>query len=202
MTHPRLILASASPRRAQLLAQIGAEFEVCAQDIDESQHSGESPASYVQRMADEKAAAAWASLSDSGGRVVIASDTTVVCAGQVLGKPVDEKDGSTMLQLLAGREHEVMTAVTISDGSKQLRDLTISQVVFRDIGEDEARAYWQTGEPQGKAGGYAIQGLGAVFVAGLRGSYSAVMGLPLFETARLLAEFNVPVWCSVAGEIS
>lgn len=199
MAIPRLILASASPRRQDLLVQIGVPFDVLAQDIDETPLPDEIPEIYVQRMATEKAAAA---LTAAPAAVVLAADTTVVCDGLVLGKPVDEADAVAMLQRLSDRQHQVLTAVTIADGSRSRQALSRSEVTFRAISETEARAYWQTGEPRGKAGAYAIQGMGAVFVAGLQGSYSGVMGLPLFETAALLAEFGQPVWLPEANQES
>ena len=214
MAIPRLILASASPRRQDLLVQIGVPFDVLAQDIDETPLPDEIPEIYVQRMATEKAAAA---LTAAPAAVVLAADTTVVCDDRVLGKPVDEADAVAMLQLLSDRQHQVLTAVTIADGSRtdgsrtdrsrtdgsrSRQALSRSTVKFRAISEGEAKAYWQTGEPRGKAGAYAIQGMGAVFVAGLQGSYSGVMGLPLFETAALLAEFGQPVWLPDANQES
>ncbi len=211
MTSARLLLASASPRRAELLRQIGVSFEVVAQDIDETPGKAEQAVDYVQRMAAEKAGAALASLAleeEAGGvqqhkTVVLASDTTVVCAGQVLGKPADEDEAVAMLLALAGREHEVMTAVCVGTAGRRESRLSISRVTFREIAEDEARTYWHTGEPSGKAGAYAIQGMGAIFVASITGSYSGVMGLPLFETANLLAAFGIPVWSmSAFGESS
>lgn len=194
MTSPRVILASASPRRQALLRQIGVACQVCPQDIDETRRPDEAPKVYVRRMADEKAEAALGSGADTESAVIVASDTSVVCEGAVLGKPETEAEAVSMLQLLAGREHQVLTAVTVADASHRAQALSESKVLFREIPDAEARRYWQSGEPLGKAGGYAIQGLGAVFVKTLVGSYSGVMGLPLFETARLLAEFGVTCW--------
>ncbi|GAB5498953.1 MAG: nucleoside triphosphate pyrophosphatase [Pseudohongiellaceae bacterium] len=191
MAIPRLILASASPRRQDLLVQIGVQFDVRAQDIDETPHPDEAPETYVQRMAAGKAAVALAAFPEA---VILAADTTVVCDDLVLGKPVDEADAVAMLSRLSGREHQVLTAVCVSDRRQSQQALSRSTVNFRSITSDEARRYWHSGEPRGKAGAYAIQGLGAVFVAGLQGSYSGVMGLPLFETAELLAKFKLPVW--------
>lgn len=191
MAVPRLILASASPRRQDLLVQIGVQFEVRAQDIDESPLPDEAPETYVQRMAAEKAAAALTAFPEA---LILAADTTVVCDDLVLGKPLNEADAVAMLNRLSGREHQVLTAVCVSDRRQSHQALSRSAVSFRSISSDEARRYWHTGEPRGKAGAYAIQGMGAVFVAGLRGSYSGVMGLPLFETAALLAKFKQPVW--------
>lgn len=193
MTSPQLILASASPRRSQLLTQIGVQHSVLAQDIDESLRPGETPRHYVQRMAREKAATALAGSADVGKRLVLAADTSVVCADRVLGKPVDEEEAVEMLLSLSSRQHEVLTAVTVADSHRQEHALSISLVQFRAIAESEARAYWRTGEPRDKAGSYAIQGIGAIFVQSINGSYSGVMGLPLYESAQLLASFGVPV---------
>ena len=185
-----LILASASPRRRQLLEQLGLVFIVAEQNMDESRRAGESAHDYVLRMASEKAGAGLATCAD--GAIVIGADTSVVCDGDVLGKPEDAADGWRMLQRLSGREHEVMSAVTVAQGARQQSRLSTSRVTFRPISAVEAQAYWETGEPSGKAGGYAIQGLGAIFIQHLQGSYSGVMGLPLFETAALLQEFGIP----------
>lgn len=179
--------------------QIGVPFEVHAQDIDETPFTGEIPEIYVQRMAAEKAAAALAAFPSA---VVLAADTTVVCDGLVLGKPADEADAAAMLSRLSGRQHQVFTAVTVADGAQSRQALSCSEVTFRQISATEAARYWRSGEPRGKAGAYAIQGKGAVFVAGLQGSYSGVMGLPLFETAALLTEFGQPVWQPTDSEES
>lgn len=200
MTTSRLILASASPRRSQLLRQIGVEFLVNAQDIDETPREREAPDDYVQRMADEKAAAALGAPDRQSTDTVIASDTSVVSGDKILGKPASEDEAVEMLLSLSDREHEVMTAVTVANSERQEHRLSVSRVRFRAIGEAEARSYWRTGEPQGKAGAYAIQGLGAIFVCSIEGSYSGVMGLPLYETAQLLAAFEIPVGKSMTGK--
>lgn len=184
-----LILASASPRRRQLLEQLGLAFVIAEQDIDESRRSGEPALDYVQRMAREKAASAL--ISQKSDAIVIAADTSVICDDEVLGKPVDERDALRMLRQLSGREHTVLSAVVVARGGEQHATVSASIVRFRQISDGEAAAYWRTGEPLGKAGGYAIQGYGAVFVQQLQGSYSGVMGLPLFETAALLQEFGI-----------
>lgn len=189
-----IILASASPRRQELLSQIAVEFTVRAQDIDESVKDGESAHDYVVRMAVEKAESALKELGENPelqASIVLAADTSVVCDGDVLGKPADETEALAMLKRLSGREHRVLSAVTVASRSQQRTMLSESRVRFREIGEDEAVQYYRSGEPEGKAGAYAIQGLGAVFVEQLLGSYSGVMGLPLYETAQLLAEFDV-----------
>ena len=191
-----IILASASARRQELLSQIGVRFTVRSQDIDESIRSGELANDYVTRMAQEKAGSALNALrvsEDSSDAVVLAADTSVVCDADVLGKPANEADAVGMLRLLSGREHRVLSAVTLATQVKQRTVLSESRVRFREINIDEAQQYYRSGEPMGKAGAYAIQGYAAVFVEQLIGSYSGVMGLPLFETAQLLAEFSVPV---------
>lgn len=189
-------LASASPRRGQLLLQIGVYFQVLGVSVDESVVAGEDPAGYVSRLAGAKAAAGLARSAASGSseRPVLAADTAVVIGGEILGKPADRADALRMLRLLSGRTHEVLTCVALAAGGRTSISVSQSEVTFRDITAAEAAAYWATGEPVDKAGGYAIQGLGAVFVAQLRGSFSGVMGLPLFETARLLQAAGVPRW--------
>jgi septum formation protein len=191
-----IILASASARRQELLSQIGVRFTVRSQDIDESIRSGELANDYVTRMAQEKAGSALNALrvsENSSDAVVLAADTSVVCDADVLGKPANEADAVAMLRLLSGREHRVLSAVTLATQVNQRTVLSESRVRFREISIDEAQQYYRSGEPMGKAGAYAIQGYAAVFVEQLIGSYSGVMGLPLFETAQLLAEFSVPV---------
>ena len=191
-----IILASASSRRQELLTQIGVRFTVRSQYIDESIRIGELANDYVSRMAQEKANSALSALcvtKDSSDTLVLAADTSVVCDATVLGKPLDEADAVDMLRRLSGREHRVLSAVTLSTQDKQRTVLSESRVRFREISIEEAQQYYRSGEPLGKAGAYAIQGYAAVFVEQLVGSYSGVMGLPLFETAQLLAEFSVPM---------
>lgn len=182
-----LVLASASPRRRELLAQIGVPHAVLAVDMDESPLPGESPAALASRLARSKAVAGRA--RDGGARAVLGADTVVVLDQQIFGKPHDEADARRMLQALSGRTHRVLTAVALAlpglDGPV-LGQLSETEVQMRAIGADESRAYWASGEPAGKAGAYAIQGRGAVFIRHIRGSYSGVMGLPLYETAQLL----------------
>jgi septum formation protein len=190
-SQPRLYLASASPRRRDLLAQVGLAAEPLVQDIDESQHAGEAPEAYVTRLARQKAQAA---LRDPRRRLplpVVAADTTVVCAGEVLGKPATLDEARRMLRLLSGRTHQVLTAVAVAHGSECEVALVVTQVRFRELGAAEIDAYWATGEPRDKAGAYGIQGLAAMFVSRIEGSYSGVMGLPLFETLQLLRKFAV-----------
>lgn len=188
---PRLVLASGSPRRAELLQQIGVRFDTLVVDVDESVREGETPQTYVERLALEKARAG---LALRAGAVVLGSDTTVVCDGAILGKPADQGDAVAMLQRLSGRSHRVMTAVALVDDSQALSRVVTTQVYFRTLTLAECERYWHTGEPRDKAGAYGIQGLGAVFVEGIEGSYSSVVGLPLAETALLLERMGIPIW--------
>ena len=189
-----LYLASGSPRRRELLTQIGVPFSAISADIDETPLPQESPAAYVERLARGKAAAGRDVVLSDAPFCVLGADTAVVLDGNILGKPVDEADACAMLKMLSGCEHEVLTAIALLDGERCESRVVRSVVRFRPISSDEAAAYWASGEPRDKAGGYGIQGLGAVFVAGLNGSYSAVVGLPLCETAELLGHFGIPCW--------
>jgi len=192
-----LYLASGSPRRRELLTQIGVPFTAISADIDETPLLDESPAAYVERLARGKAEAGRALITSSESQApacVLGADTAVVLDGQILGKPVDEADALSMLMALSDREHEVLTAITVLDGQRCESRVVRSLVRLRSINREEAAAYWASGEPRDKAGGYAIQGLAAVFVAGLNGSYSAVVGLPVCETAELLGRFGIPCW--------
>jgi septum formation protein len=187
-------LASGSPRRRELLQQIGVSFRVLGAAVDEAVLPGESPAVYVARLAAAKAGCGWESRRDAAEVPVLAADTAVVLDGKILGKPVDRRDAEGMLRQLSGRTHEVLTAVALRTASGLQAALSRSEVTFRAISAGEAQAYWDSGEPRDKAGAYAIQGRAAVFVAALRGSFSGVMGLPLFETAALLSAAGVPHW--------
>lgn len=189
-----LYLASGSPRRRELLAQIGVPFTLVGASIDETPLENESAASYVERLARGKAAAGHAMLADRADACVLGADTAVILDGRILGKPVDQADALAMLMALSGREHEVLTAIALLDDQRCETRLVSSRVRFRNISKEEATVYWHSGEPRDKAGGYAIQGLAAVFVAGLNGSYSAVVGLPVCETADLLSQFGIPCW--------
>ncbi len=189
----QLYLASNSPRRRELLTQIGVTYRVLAVEVDESARPGEDNAVLVQRLALAKARAGLEQLDVTAHRPVLGADTLVVCGERVMGKPHERSAGLAMLAALSGREHEVLSAVAMIDENQERVVLNRSRVLFRDIAPAEAEAYWNCGEPVDKAGGYAIQGRGAVFVAGLTGSYSGVMGLPLFETAQLLREFGIEV---------
>ncbi len=187
----QIYLASRSPRRQELLAQIGVAFELVAAEVDETWEDGESPAAYVKRLALAKAAAGVAALDGRPAHPVLAADTDVVVDGRVLGKPAGLAECASMLAALSGRVHEVFSAVAVSDGARSVSAVNISRVHMRKIEVAEIEAYWATGEPADKAGAYAIQGRGAMFVRHLEGSYSGVMGLPLFETAALLGEFGL-----------
>jgi len=186
---PFVYLASASPRRRELLAQIGVACEILPAEVDEAPLPGESPADLVCRLAVAKARAGLQAVRTRPAPVV-AADTAVALAGEIFGKPLDAADARRMLGRLGGRTHQVWTAVAVADDDRERVELCCSEVSFRPLEAEEIRAYVQTGEPLDKAGAYAIQGRGAVFIAGLKGSYSGVMGLPLFETARLLALFG------------
>ena len=190
----QIFLASTSPRRQELLEQIGVSFSLIHVEVSERQKPGETPEQFVCRMAMEKAQTGWAELQPPAVRPVLGADTVVVIDGEALGKPVDQQHGMAMLQRLSGRAHDVLTAVAIcvSDGDSGLRQrLSRTRVRMRNISETESRVYWETGEPLDKAGGYAIQGRAAMFVAEIQGSYTGVVGLPLFETAELLAGCGV-----------
>jgi septum formation protein len=184
---PMIYLASQSPRRAELLRQIGVAFQSRPADIDETPLSGESPEDFVRRMSTEKAAAIHRQHPD---RVVLGSDTAVVLDGHILGKPAGAEQAMQMLLALSGRSHRVLTGVALAHRRTDYA-LSESLVQFRTLSREEAQRYWASGEPVDKAGGYAIQGLGAVFIERIEGSYSGIMGLPLFETARLLRAAGV-----------
>jgi septum formation protein len=183
---PHIVLASASPRRRELLDQLGVTHDVLPVDVDESVHPGESPSLLAQRLALAKAVEGRRRVG--GVSPVLGSDTVVAIGDEVFGKPQDRDDAMRMLAALGGREHQVLTAVAVApaNAGTPLQALSVTTVRMRPIGADEAAAYWDSGEPAGKAGGYAIQGRGARFIEHIAGSYSGVMGLPLYETARLL----------------
>ena len=186
MSQDFVYLASGSPRRRELLQQIGVSFRVVGMAVDEAVLPDEAPLAYVTRLAEAKAVAGWEGSRDFAHAPVLAADTAVVLDGKILGKPADGQDAEGMLRLLSGRTHEVLTAIALRTANGLQSRISRSEVTFRRIAAAEARAYWETGEPSDKAGAYAIQGRGAIFIADLRGSYSGVMGLPLFETAELL----------------
>ena len=191
-----ICLASASPRRGELLRQIGVSYVVQPADLDEDERSGESPAEYVERLARAKAEWVWQARQQSRLEPlpVLGSDTTVTVNGLVLGKPRDEAALLNTFAQLSGREHEVLSAVALVTASGIHARLSRTRVRFRVVTSDEVRTYWATGEPRDKAGGYAIQGYGAVFIESIAGSYSGVMGLPLAETAELLVAARVQLW--------
>lgn len=189
---PQLFLASKSPRRRELLAQIGVAFDVIQVDVAEVLQDGEQPREYVKRLAQNKAEAGVYSAPKEA--VILGADTVVCLQNKVLEKPVDQAHGVNMLMQLSNNQHSVFTAVALANADRSEVVVCESKVRFRHISEQEALAYWHTGEPRDKAGGYGIQGMGAVFVQQLSGSYSNVVGLPLFETSTLLAQFSIPIW--------
>lgn len=192
MISVNLVLASGSPRRRQLLASIGLACEVAPVDIDETPRDGEAPVDYACRLATEKLAAALE--RHAPDRLVLAADTVVALDETILGKPADAGDAARMLQRLAGRTHQVHTAVAAGRGGQAAFRLSSSAVTFRNLRDGEIEAYVASGEPLDKAGAYGIQGRAAIFVTHLSGSYSGVVGLPLCETADLLHSFAVAVW--------
>ncbi len=185
----QILLASVSPRRRELLTQLGVCFEPVAVSVEETPKAGESAETYVERVASDKSLAG---LQASAGRLpVLAADTEVVLDGEVLGKPRDLNHAISLLLRLSGRTHRVLSSVSLRRGTQHWTASSESCVCLRTLDRREIEAYWATGEPRDKAGGYAIQGRGAVFVSHLVGSYSGVMGLPLFETAQLLAHVGI-----------
>nr|WP_299240342.1 Maf family protein [uncultured Halomonas sp.] len=185
-----LRLASASPRRRELLASIGLTAEIAPVNIDETPYPDEPPVEYVLRLARAKARAGAVDTQ----LPTLGSDTAVVLDGRILGKPIDQAHARQMLEALSGRRHQVMTAVAVSGGQGLLSLCVTTQVTLRAITSREIEAYWATGEPIDKAGGYAIQGRAAIFVEHLEGSYSAVVGLPLYETSLLLQRQGISCW--------
>jgi septum formation protein len=181
---PQLILASASPRRSELLKQIGIRHEICSVHIDETPLSAEAPLAYVKRLAAEKSAACLNRFSPA--LPILSADTTVVCDGLIMGKPENMQQAIAMLGKLSGRTHQVFTAISLL-GEQHWQAVSISEVTFRPVTQAEMIAYWNTGEPGDKAGSYAIQGKASIFIEKINGSFSGVMGLPLYETAQLLA---------------
>lgn len=195
---PPLILASASPRRSALLQQLGVPHEVAAADVDERRLPGEAVEECVLRLARAKAQVARERLAAAGRlaaqTVVLGADTAVVLGDEMLGKPHERGPALAMLRRLSGREHRVLTGVAVWSEAGCEVALSDSTVRFRALTDAECERYWRSGEPRDKAGAYAIQGLAAAFIAGLSGSYSGVMGLPLFETAELLQRAGVAIW--------
>ncbi|HNP35170.1 MAG TPA: Maf family protein [Woeseiaceae bacterium] len=192
-----LVLASASPRRRAILDALGVRYSVQPADIDERHLPGENASDMVLRLACDKAMMV-------AGRYaphycVLGADTAVVLDDQVFGKPGNESDGLAMLRELSGREHRVLTGVVVVTRGASSGVVVETRVSFRKISPDEARRYWQTGEPRGKAGAYAIQGLGGLFVASISGSYTGVVGLPIFETGTLLREAGLDLLAASAA---
>ncbi len=183
----RIILASASPRRAELLAQIGVKFDVCVADIDETPMINEDPYKYVLRMAEAKADAVAKKVKN---RIILASDTSVVIEGQILGKPENKQHALDMLGRLSGKTHQVLTSLCVV-GKANFSAVSVTDVTFRTLTMAEMVQYYDSGEPEGKAGAYAIQGFAATFIERIDGSYSAVMGLPLYEVGQALSAEGV-----------
>lgn len=192
----RIYLASGSPRRLELLGQAGVMCDPYPVDIDESVLPNEPVQEYVLRMARRKADTAWQRLTADGraDRPVLGSDTCGIFNGEILGKPRDKAHGLAMLQSLSGNTHGIYTAVAVQWQQRIKTCLCYSEVTFRELDHATIARYWETGEPLDKAGGYGIQGLGAVLVARLEGSYTGVVGLPLAETVALLEAFGVTYW--------
>ena len=198
MNKPHIYLASSSPRRKQLLEQIGVRFQTLAVAIEEIQEPNEKPEAFVRRMALEKARAGRATLADCN-TPVLGADTALMLDGEVIGKPRDREHGMTMLARLSGRSHDVLSAVALIADQEEVV-VRSSRVTFRELSRSECADYWDASQPADKAGSYGIQGLAAVFISNLDGSYSAVMGLPLYETASLLKQFGIDVLCSNRNE--
>jgi len=196
MLSPMLYLASKSPRRHELLGRLlssqpGLEFGVLDLDIPEHPQPGEPAESYVRRVAREKAGAGLLKVVGNPAAVVLGSDTEVVLDDEVFGKPADDADAAAMLRRLSGRTHQVISAVSLVSPSRELQAVSISEVTFAQLSPSQIDDYVASGEPHGRAGAYAIQGLAEAFTTRLSGSYSGVMGLPLYETATLLRQFGV-----------
>ena len=204
LTDHKIYLASKSPRRRELLRQIGIEFELLllrdqgprGPEVSELVLPDEAADAYVTRVTREKAACAWKVmfLRRLPIRTVLAADTTVVLDGKILGKPADMKEAMDMLRSLSGKTHQVMTSVAVQNDDEIWQQTQISEVTFAPLTDEIIRAYCSTSEPYDKAGGYAVQGQAAAFIAHIVGSYSGIMGLPLFETAQLLKQAGVPVF--------
>jgi septum formation protein len=190
MKFPSLYLASKSPRRRELLQQMAVDFAVISPEVDESVIDGEAPEHYVRRIALSKAEAGRALLSNADRKPVLAADTVVVLNEQIFGKPGDEQDARGMLKQLSGQTHQVMTAIALAFEQQLESSVSISEVTFAELSEQQIDWYLQTGEGADKAGGYAVQGLAALFIEQIRGSYSGIMGLPIRETGQLLMRMD------------
>jgi septum formation protein len=185
-----LYLASQSPRRRQLLGLLGVEFRTLDVDVEEVRGPGEPAEDYVRRVAREKAGAGLLEVVAVPGALVLGADTEVVLDGEVFGKPRDEAHAAAMLRRLSGRRHQVLSSVALVDAARESQAMVVSEVDFAELRDAEIAAYVATGEPLGKAGAYAIQGRGEAFIRHLSGSYSGVMGLPLYETSQLLEKMR------------
>lgn len=188
-SRPFVYLASQSPRRRELLQQIGVEFSIVTVDVDETPLPAESPEAFVQRLALDKARTARRLVPRDA--VVLGADTAVVLGDRILGKPVGREDALDMLASLSGKTHRVVTGVALVKADQEAVRISDTQVTFRQLTDAERERYWESGEPQDKAGSYAVQGLAAQFVTRIDGSYSGVVGLPLYETGELLSEFGI-----------
>ncbi len=186
---PPVVLASASPRRKDLLRQIGIEPQIRVADVDETPLPAETPAAFVERLARDKVLAVSSAVAPDA--IIIGADTAIELDGRIIGKPTDREDAIAILSQLSGRVHQVHTGVAVGRGAQRDTAVVSSKVHFRALSQREIEAYWRSGEPCDKAGAYAIQGLGAVFVERIEGSYSAIMGLPLFTVSALLARYGV-----------
>lgn len=190
MNQELIVLASASPRRRELLRQINVEHEVRPANVDETRLPGETPDEFTRRVALSKAERVLDELDGADGRIVLAADTAVVLADEIFGKPADAIGAAAMLRRLSGRVHEVVTAVAGARGEARRVAVSSSRVSFRELDDAEVERYVASGEPMGKAGAYAVQGFAALFIEHLDGSFSGVMGLPLFETGRMIVELG------------
>jgi len=190
----KLVLASQSPRRQALLNQLGYRFTTLVADIDETACVDEKPRDYVLRLAVQKAQAIFEQLpvEKQADTLVLGADTCVVNDGQILGKPADEKQCLATLRQLSGKSHQVLTSIAVVGANITVKELITTEVNFKPLVTAEIQRYWQTGEPCDKAGSYAIQGIGGQFITSINGSYSAVVGLPLYETSQMLAKLGLP----------
>lgn len=198
-----IILASASPRRKELLAQIGVSFKCLSMDINEDVLPNEEPVKYVERLAQQKALAA---MGMANGLPILGADTSVIIEGHILGKPQDDEDAKRLLRLLSGKTHQVLSAVAVVKRNGEevnvMSEVVKTDVTFLPLSEETIEKYVASGESVGKAGAYAIQGFAATFISSIEGSYSNVVGLPLMETAQLLSQFNIAIWQTVQFENS
>ncbi len=193
----KIVLASQSPRRRELLGKMGLEFTTKAPEIDETALSGLPARQLVEALSREKAL--WAARREDPEAIVIGSDTVVVRDGEILGKPASPAQAEEMLASLSGRSHEVCTGVTVCQGDRVVSQVEVTQVTFRHLTPQEIARYVRTGEPMDKAGAYGIQGLGALLVEGIQGDYSAVVGLPVCRLGRILLDFGVDCLALSAG---